>query len=73
VHTLEELRPFSLFYAFFIRVYFLGFFFFGGQHLYEITFDLSRFYPVFGIIAALSGYLHMYFLCRVMAKEISVQ
>ena len=69
VHILETVRMISLTYAFFIRLYFLGFFVACALPLYNFTPNKDvEFFPAFGYAATVSGFLHIVWLTRLMAK-----
>ena len=67
--VLEAVRPISLTYAGLIRLYFLGFFVMSAWPLYnQQSNSILSYYVVFGYLAAMSGYVHIVWLIRLMAE-----
>jgi phosphatidylglycerophosphate synthase len=71
VAVLETVRPISLTYALFIRLYFLTFFAGTALQLYgQRPVGLLSFYFTFGYLAAICGYLHIGWLAKLMARPV---
>jgi phosphatidylglycerophosphate synthase len=69
VAVLETVRPISLTYALFIRLYFLMFFAGTALQLYgQRPVGFFDYYSTFGYLAAICGYLHIGWLAKLMAK-----
>jgi phosphatidylglycerophosphate synthase len=67
--TLRELRKLSLAYALLIRLYFVGFFLAAALKIFrtEVHF-VGKWYIVIGLIAAITGYAHLYIQFKQMGK-----
>lgn len=69
--SLQELRTLSLWYAFLIRVYFLGFFVEEAGTLYHLQYlTFLRTYVLFGILAVVTGYSYLVCLVRRMVGTV---
>ena len=66
---LRKLRRISLAYALFIRLYFFGFLLAAALKLFRPeSHFVGRWYIVFGLIAAITGYMHLYLQFKQMGK-----
>jgi CDP-diacylglycerol--glycerol-3-phosphate 3-phosphatidyltransferase len=67
--SLRSLRSLSLFYAGFIRLYFLGFFLQVACSLYDLDCPVMRWYFLFGYAAAVCGALYIFRLAKRMGQS----